>query len=62
MYKAIKSFSGVINMKKGEVKDIVNKNVVEDLLRVGYIEALEDNDKPNNKRGRPKKEAKGNAE
>jgi hypothetical protein len=37
MYKAIIGFSGLINMKKGEVKDIKDKALVKDLLKAGYI-------------------------
>lgn len=37
MYKALKSFSGVISMVKGEVRDIDNAEVVSDLLRAKYI-------------------------
>jgi hypothetical protein len=40
MYKALTSFSGVISMRKGEVKAITDKEVVADLLRAGYIEAV----------------------
>jgi hypothetical protein len=38
MYKALKSFSGVISMRKGEVKDIQDDFIVADLKRAGYIE------------------------
>ena len=44
-YKALKSFSGVVSMRKGEIKDINDQEVVKDLLRAGYIEDL-DGDKP----------------
>jgi hypothetical protein len=37
MYRAIVGFSGLINMKKGEVKDIKDKALVKDLLKAGYI-------------------------
>jgi hypothetical protein len=37
MYRAIIGFSGLINMKKGEVKDIKDKALVKDLLKAGYI-------------------------
>lgn len=37
MYKAIKGFSGLVTMRKGEVKEIKNKDVVKDLLKAGYI-------------------------
>lgn len=41
MYKALKSFSGKISMKKGEVKAITDKAVIADLTRAGYIEKVE---------------------
>lgn len=37
MYKALKSFSGVVSMVAGEVKDLPEE-VAADLLRVGYIQ------------------------
>ena len=37
MYKALKSFSGVVSMVSGEVKDISNPLVVKDLVKAGYI-------------------------
>ena len=40
MYKAIKSFSGVISMTKGQEKDITDKAIIEDLLHAGYIEEV----------------------
>lgn len=40
MYKALKTFTGIIRMKKGEVRDIEDKAIVNDLLKAGYIENL----------------------
>lgn len=40
MYKALKTFSGLVNMVEGEVKDILDKEVVKDLLNCGYIEEV----------------------
>ena len=40
-YRALKGFSGLISMKKGEVKEIKDKHIVDDLLKAGYIEAIE---------------------
>ena len=40
-YRALKGFSGLISMKKGEVKEIKDKYIVDDLLKAGYIEAVE---------------------
>lgn len=48
MYKALVSFTGVISMAAGEVREIPNPSVVRDLIRAGYIEAVKDN-KPANK-------------
>ena len=40
-YKAKVGFSGIVSMSKGEVKEIGDKYVADDLLRAGYIELLE---------------------
>ena len=40
MYKALKSFSGVLSMNVGEVKDIADVNIAKDLLKAGYIEEV----------------------
>ena len=45
--KALIGFSGLVSMRKGEVKDIRDKAIVTDLLRVGYVEQIE---KPKNKK------------
>lgn len=37
MYRALKSFSGVVSMVKGECREIENKEAVADLLKAGYI-------------------------
>ena len=37
MYRAVLGFTGVITMKKGEVKEIKDKALVKDLLKAGYI-------------------------
>lgn len=41
-YKATRSFSGIVSMKKGDVKDIKDVEVAKDLLRAGYVIALEE--------------------
>lgn len=43
MYKALKSFVGKISMVEGEVKEILDKEVAEDLLKAGYIKEVADN-------------------
>jgi hypothetical protein len=40
-YRALVSFSGLVSMSKGEVKEIRDKYIVTDLLRAGYIAPLE---------------------
>lgn len=39
-YKALKSFIGLVNMNKGDVKEIDDRKVVEDLLALGFIEEV----------------------
>ena len=39
-YKALKSFSGLVSMHKGEVKEITNKDIISDLLNAHYIEEV----------------------
>jgi hypothetical protein len=41
-YKALRSFSGIISMKKGDVRDIKDSEVAKDLLRAGYVMELEE--------------------
>ena len=40
MYKALKPFAGKVSMRKGEVKEINDKEIVKDLLNAGYIEEV----------------------
>lgn len=46
MYKATKSFSGIISMKKGDVREIKDDEVAKDLIRAGYVMELADESKP----------------
>lgn len=41
MYQALVGFSGAISMSRGEVAEIKDKNLVADLTKAGYIEAVE---------------------
>lgn len=41
MYKALVDFAGVVSMNAGEVKDIADGAIAEDLLRAGYIEKVQ---------------------
>lgn len=40
-YKAKVGFSGLVSMSKGDVKEITDKYIVDDLLKAGYIEPVE---------------------
>ena len=46
MYKALKSFTGVITMGQGEIKPIEDQAVVKDLINAGYIEEVKETKKP----------------
>ena len=46
IYKATKSFSGIISMKKGDEREIKDEAVAMDLLRAGYVIGLESDAKP----------------
>ena len=60
-YKALKSFSGLVSMRKGEVKEIKDQEVVKDLLRAGYIEDLGDEKPKSSKSSKPAKVKGGEA-
>ena len=39
--RALIGFSGLVSMRKNEVRDIRDKSIVTDLLRAGYVEQIE---------------------
>lgn len=41
LYKALVSFSGLISMSGGEVKEITDSTIFDDLLKAGYIIPIE---------------------
>ncbi len=41
MYKALVSFCGAISMGKGEIKEISDKKIANDLINAGYIEEVQ---------------------
>lgn len=45
MYKALKSFGGIVSMKKGDIKPINDVNIANDLLNAGYIEVVKEEEK-----------------
>ena len=40
MYRALVGFTGLITMKKNEVREIKDKAIVKDLLNAKYIEVV----------------------
>lgn len=42
LVKALKGFAGAVSMYAGEIKDISDTYVVNDLLNAGYIEELKE--------------------
>lgn len=40
MYRALVTFSGKVSMVKDQVREIKDKEIVEDLLKAGYIEEI----------------------
>ena len=46
MYRALVSFSGLISMAEGEIREIADKAMVKDLLNAGYIEEISPDSKP----------------
>lgn len=46
-YKALVSFAGQVAMRKGQVKELTDKDAIASLLRAGYIEQV----KPTRNRG-----------
>lgn len=40
-YKALRSFCGKVSMKKGAVKEINDQDVARDLIKAGFVVALD---------------------
>lgn len=60
-YKALISFSGLISMSMGEVREITDQKIVNDLLNAGYIAKIieikkEEETKKTKKGGKKKSE------
>ena len=65
--KALKSFSGAVTMCSGQEREISDEFILKDLLKAGYVEAIENGDNDSDKQGdsdgqgtvdEPKKEEK----
>ena len=41
MYRALTSFSGIVSMAMGEIREISDPSIVRDLLNAGYIMQVE---------------------
>jgi hypothetical protein len=44
-YKALISFSGIISMAEGEVREISDKALIDDLTKAGYIKEVKADNK-----------------
>lgn len=41
-YKALKTFGGKVSMAEGEVREISDSSIANDLLQAGYVEEVKD--------------------
>lgn len=55
LYQATVSFSGIISMARGEVREITDQALAKDLLQAGYIIELKADEQPNKAEEKPKK-------
>lgn len=60
-YIALVSFSGAISMHKGEIREISDSSLVNDLLKAGYITPYEASDAKEDMTEKPKTKRKGKA-
>ena len=61
-YKALKSFVGVVSMRRNEVKEIEDQEVATKLLRDGFIEEVKDDKSKSSKSSaKPSKNKGGEA-
>ena len=55
LYKATVSFSGVVSMSMGEVREISDQTLIDDLIKAGHIVPHEATKKPEEKpKAKPK--------
>ena len=50
-YKALKTFSGIVSMNEGEVREISDLTIAKDLLSAGYIKEIKSEQKKAKKSG-----------
>lgn len=58
-YKALKSFVGVVSMRRNEVKEIEDQEVANKLLRDGFIEEVKDEKSKSSKSSTKPAKSKG---
>lgn len=58
MYRALISFSGLISMAQGEIREITDDVMVKDLLNAGYIEEVTPDEPPKPKKKSTRKKKK----
>lgn len=56
MYKALISFTGIVSMAKGEVREISDLAIANDLLKVKYVEEVKEKKAKSTKRKENKNE------
>ena len=56
MYKALISFTGIVSMTKGEVREISDLAIANDLLKVKYVEEVKEKKAKSTKRKENKNE------
>ena len=61
-YKALKSFVGVVSMRRNEVKEIEDQEVATKLLRDGFIEEVKDEKSKSSKSSAKPSKNKGGEE
>lgn len=59
-YKALVSFTGIISMAMGDVREISDTSVAKDLLNAGYVEKIKErsSEKVTEKKTSPKRKEK----
>ena len=58
-YKALKSFVGIVSMRRNEVKEIEDQEVANKLLRDGFIEEVKDEKSKSSKSSTKPAKSKG---
>ena len=62
MYKALISFTGLVSMAKGDVREISDISLANDLIKAGYIEEVKEAKPAEKPKAEPKKTTKNKKE